>query len=98
MGGVLRATYARRGIIISRWYPSVETILELGEISRHVFYVHRPIGANQSRLDVPKHGVGPFEGWLCNRLRAAASLNLSVCASSRCDGGETGQRKRANSA
>lgn len=71
---------------------AVETILELGEISRHVFCVHRPIGANQGRHDVPKHGVDLFEGWLFNRLRAAASLNLSVCASSRCDGGETGER------
>ena len=47
---------------------------------------------DQSRLDVSKDGVDPFEGRLFGGLRAAASLNLSVRASSRCDGGETRER------
>ena len=54
--------------------------------------MHGPVGSDQSRLDVSKDGVDPFEGRLFGGLRAAASLNLSVRASSRCDGGETRER------
>ena len=54
--------------------------------------VHGPVGSDQSRLDVSKDGVNPFKGRLFGGLRTAASLNLNVRASGRCDGGEAGER------
>ena len=53
-----------------------------------MFGVHSPVGCGQSRLDVSRDGVEPFEGRLFGGLRAATRLNLSVRASGRCDGGE----------
>ena len=67
---------------------AVEPVFKPGEISRHVFGVHSPVGCGQSRLDVSRDGVEPFEGRLFGGLRAATRLNLSVRASGRCDGGE----------
>ena len=71
--------------------PPCEPILELREVSRHVFGAHRPVGSHHRGLDVSEDGVHPFEGGLAGGLRAAAGWDRGVRAADFGDGCEAGE-------
>ena len=87
MGAVLRATYARRGIIVSRWYLQFNRYSNSARYRGTCF-----VCSGQRRLDVSKDSVDPFEGQLFGGLGTAAGVNLSMRASSRFDSGKAGER------
>ena len=49
---------------------AIEAVLELGEVTRHVFVADGVEGAGQTGLEVAEQGVGPLEGGGPDRLLA----------------------------
>ena len=60
--------------MVSRSIPAIETIFELREISRNVFFLHGSVGPDEGGFDIAQRGVDPFESRGASRLFAASGL------------------------
>src|ERR1700677_4167111 len=70
---------------------SVETILELGQITRHVLLFDRAVGSNDGGLDIAQRRVDPSERRGACRGRTGAGLDDLMRTPGVGDSGETGQ-------
>ncbi len=53
-------------------------VLELGEISRRMFFTYGAVGSGQSGLDISKHGIDPLEDRFLGCLCASAGYDLGM--------------------
>ena len=53
---------------------AIESIFELREISRDVFFLHGSVGSHEGGFDIAQRGVDPFESRGASRLLAASGL------------------------
>ena len=54
---------------------AIESVFELREISRDVFFSHGSVGPHEGGFDIAQRGIDPFEGRGASRLLAASSLD-----------------------
>src|SRR5215831_18077561 len=70
---------------------TIESVLELGEVTWDVLAVDEPVGSYDRSLDVSERGVDPLERWCARGGRPAARLNGLVGASGIGYAAEAGQ-------
>jgi len=62
MGGVRRASLARRSIISASRVAAIVAVLESRQVSWHVFGPDGMVGSTQAVLEIAESGVDPFKG------------------------------------